>query len=294
MAQHPLSNVTPAKAGPPHNKAGRPPSRVEDGVQSWIPASAGMTATAEPPPAYARHPKSIRILNSRVDQVTQADAIEWVKSFLADGAVHQVITANTLMLIEAQQNAELVQVIESAALVVPESSGVAWAAWQMGTPLDSIVPGIDLFQALCRLARDLDRSIYLLGAQPGVAEQAAVSLSAYYPGLRVAGTHHGYFSPAEEVAVVANIHEASPGFLFVALSVPAQELWIKRHLAALGVPVVMGVGGSLDVISGRLRRAPGWLRELNLEWLYRTVQEPWRLKRIIQLPLFVWKILRSS
>ena len=233
-------------------------------------------------------------MNGRVDRVTFADVLEWVKSFLMDGRPHHVVTANPLMLLAAEKDSSLAEILGHADLVVPESSGVRWASEQVGTPLEEIVPGIDLLRACCRVARDAQRSIFLLGARPGVAEKAAVTLCAQVPGLRVAGTHPGYFTAGEETGVVAQIRETAPGFLFVGMSVPVQEKWIHRNLEALGVPVVMGVGGSFDVLSGRLRRAPAWMRELGLEWLFRTLQEPWRLKRIIHLPVFVWKILFSE
>src|SRR5262245_53321652 len=144
------------------------------------------------PPAPPR-PSTITLLNCRIDRITQADALEWTKYFLQGGGPHQVVTANPLMLLAAQKDKELADILNTADLVVPESSGVFWASQQVGTPLDTFVPGIDLFQAMCGLARDMQRSIFLLGAQPGVAEKAAVTLAAKFPGLRVAGTHHGYF-----------------------------------------------------------------------------------------------------
>jgi N-acetylglucosaminyldiphosphoundecaprenol N-acetyl-beta-D-mannosaminyltransferase len=244
--------------------------------------------------ASARRPLAIQILSCRVDQLTLSDAVEWIKSFLADGRPHQVVTANPLMLLETQEDPLLAEVFQHASLVVPESAGVVWASQQLGTPLDMIVPGIDLLDALCKLARDQNKSIFLLGAEPNVAEAAAVTLSARYAGLRIIGTQHGYFSRTEETAIVARIHELAPDFLFVGMNVPQQERWIYRHLQALNVPVVMGVGGSFDVLSGRLRRAPHWMRELGLEWLFRTLQEPKRLSRIARLPVFVWKVLTHN
>jgi N-acetylglucosaminyldiphosphoundecaprenol N-acetyl-beta-D-mannosaminyltransferase len=214
--------------------------------------------------------------------------------FLSLNRSHQIVTANTLMLLAAEHDAELSRILEEASLVVPESRGVFWAGQQLGTPFDELIPGIDLLQRLCRLAAEEGHSIYLLGAKPGVADKAAAELQGLHPGLCVVGTHHGYFiNPDEETVAIDSIHQAAPVMLFVARSVPEQEKWIHRHLEALGARVVIGVGGSFDVLSGGLRRAPAWMRELGLEWLYRTLQEPWRIRRIAQLPVFVWKILRQ-
>ena len=213
-----------------------------------------------------------------------------VRRSLDEPGPHHVITGNTLMLLDAEKDAELRVILDRAALVVPESSGIYWASKRLGQPLVEFVPGIDFMLALCALAAETRRPVYLLGAKPGVAEAAARMLQARFPGLSIIGTHHGYFSTAETPAVVERIRAAAPSFLFIAMSVPGQEKWIARHLAALHVPVVMGVGGSFDVLCGRLNRAPQWMRGLGIEWLYRLLQEPWRWRRIARLPVFAWKI----
>lgn len=214
--------------------------------------------------------------------------------FLEAGGPHQVITANPLMVLASGQDPLLARILEDAHLVVPESSGIFWAGQQVGTPFKEMVPGIDLLHALCQLASQKNKTVYLLGAKPGVAEEAANTLCTLYPGLRIAGTRHGYFGPGEEASVVAQICESRADLVFVGMSVPGQEKWIAKQLNALGATIVMGVGGSFDVLSGRLKRAPEWMQQLGIEWLFRTLQEPWRLKRIVHLPVFVWKVLRSS
>jgi N-acetylglucosaminyldiphosphoundecaprenol N-acetyl-beta-D-mannosaminyltransferase len=254
-----------------------------------------MTASVslEPQRQSSPHrPPSLRILGSRVDRLSLSDVLEAVRRFLTTSNIHQIVTANTLMLLAAEHDSELARIIDRAALVVPESWGVAWASRRAGAPLSEFIPGIDLMQALCALARDERRRIYLLGAKPGVAEVAAQSLQTRFPGLALAGTHHGYFSTDEEPVVLEEIRQMAPDFLFVGLTVPGQEKWIAHHLSNLGVRVVMGVGGSFDVLSGRLRRAPSWMRRLGVEWTFRLLQEPWRWRRIAQLPVFMWKVIR--
>ena len=284
-----LDVVTPAEAGvqshqpwiPGLQETGDPARRTSGGL-----ASAGMTRE--------HRPDSIQIFGCRIDRLTYATALERVRSFMASSRPHQIVTANPLMLMDARLDQELTEVINAADMVVPESSGIRWASQQLGTPLDVFLPGIDLFLGMCRMANEDGLSVFLLGAEPGVADKAAVSLRGNFPELHIAGTHHGYFaSPQEEAAVVEIIRALCPDMLFVAMSVPKQEKWIRSHLDELNVPVVMGVGGSFDVISGRLRRAPLWMREFGLEWLFRTLQQPWRINRLLRLPLFVWKILRS-
>jgi N-acetylglucosaminyldiphosphoundecaprenol N-acetyl-beta-D-mannosaminyltransferase len=138
---------------------------------------------------HRRRPSCISLLDCRIDKLTRADVLDWIRFFLLDGRPHQLVTVNPIMLLAAQKDEELAAIFDDAALMIPESSGIRWASEQAGTPLEEIVPGIDLFQTLCGVARDSQRSVFLLGAEPGVAEKAANTLSAKFPGLRIAGTH---------------------------------------------------------------------------------------------------------
>ncbi len=198
------------------------------------------------------------------------------------------------MLLEAEKDAELRVILEKAALVTPESSGILWASSRLGQPLKEFTPGIDLMLAVCRIAADDGHPVYLLGAAPGTAERASRALGVRYPKLKIVGTHHGYFQRADDPSVIGMIRQAKPHVLFVGMGMPAQEKWIAKHLSELGVRVVMGVGGSFDVLSGKLKRAPGVMRHLGIEWLYRLSQEPWRWRRIAQLPVFAWHVLREK
>jgi N-acetylglucosaminyldiphosphoundecaprenol N-acetyl-beta-D-mannosaminyltransferase len=237
---------------------------------------------------------TFRILRSRVDRLTFPQTLERIRDLVASGAPHQVITVNTLMLLAAENDAELMRLIENASLAVPESWGISWASRRLGQPLDHYIPGIDLLLALCRICAQEGQRIFLLGGRPGIAQKAADALIEQFPGLRIAGTQHGYFTLAEEPQVLSAIKQARPAFLFVGMSVPSQEKWIQRHRVELKVPVSMGVGGSFDVLSGQLKRAPLWMRRMGIEWVYRTLQEPWRLKRIKGLPVFMWHVWRKK
>jgi N-acetylglucosaminyldiphosphoundecaprenol N-acetyl-beta-D-mannosaminyltransferase len=135
--------------------------------------------------------------------------------------------------------------------------------------------------------------LYLLGGALGVADRAAAILQARYPGLVVAGAFPGSPAPDEENDIVERIRAARPDMLFVAFGAPAQDLWIARNQPRLQVPVAMGVGGSLDFVAGVTRRAPEWVQRIGLEWLYRLIREPWRWRRQLELPRFVWHVLRS-
>jgi N-acetylglucosaminyldiphosphoundecaprenol N-acetyl-beta-D-mannosaminyltransferase len=258
-------------------------------------------------------PRSLRILGSRIDPVSSRRALDQIRTFLDSASVHHVITGNTLMVLAAEKDRVLRDILEQAALVLPESWGIRWASRVHGNALAEFTPGIDLMLEICRLAEAGGHPIYLLGSAPGVAEEAGQALSLRFPGLKIVGVSHGFFSSPHpnplpkgeggvarvrqnhsESEVVQFIRQAKPSILFVGMGMPAQEKWIAAHLKEMGVPVVMGVGGSFDVLSGRLKRAPAWVRRLGIEWSYRLLQEPWRWRRILQLPVFAWKVMKEQ
>lgn len=206
----------------------------------------------------------------------------------------RVATVNAEMMVMASRQPELAATLKESQLVVPDGAGVVWALRRAGLPAQKVA-GVELLVEFCRALAPLGGRVFLLGAAPGVAEEAALRLKAEAPGLEVVGVRDGFFGPGEEAQVVDLVREARPDFLVVALGVPRQEQWIASHQAALGLPVAMGVGGSLDVLAGRLQRAPDLWRRFQLEWLYRLVQEPWRFKRMAStLPHFVWRALREG
>lgn len=235
--------------------------------------------------------RTIELLGVKVNAVTMDTTVAQVEEFIAAGTPHHLVTADVSTLMKARQDAELRDIINRADLVTPDGAGVLWTAKVFDWPLKERVPGVDLVDRLCALAAARGYRVYLLGAAPGVAEKAAAILQTRHPGLVIAGTRDGYFRPGEEEGVVAAVRAARPDLLFVALGVPKQEKWIRRHLRELGVPVCIGVGGSFDVISGRLSRAPQWMQTYGLEWLWRVLLEPRRLPRLWALPRFVLAVV---
>lgn len=236
----------------------------------------------------------VNILGFHIDNIRMIEAIPKISGFIKDRTPHQIITVNSLMLNAARANNRLKEVFHRSHLVVPDSIGILLAGKILGQPLAERVPGIDLMYQLFNLCQKESYSIYLLGAKPGVAAQAAENIRRQFPGLNIAGTHHGYFADREEDSVINEIKSLKLDLLFVGLNIPYQELWIDKHLNSLGVPVMIGVGGSFDVISGRIKRAPPAMQKLGLEWLWRTIVEPWRIKRIILLPVFLWNVYRQK
>jgi len=220
--------------------------------------------------------------------------VERVADLIETGGPRRVITLNPEILYRAVRTEHsLFDLINRADLVTADGEGIVWAGRVAGTPFPERVTGIDLMLRLVERAAIEGWKIYLFGAAPGVAEEAAANLTRRFPGLQVAGTQNGYFKPDEEARIAQAIRQASPQLLFVALGAPAQEKWIDRNIASIGDVVAMGVGGSLDVISGRVVRQPLWMQKLKIEWLGRLISEPSRWRRMLVLPKFAWLVMRT-
>lgn len=187
-------------------------------------------------------------------------------------------------------------VLQNAARVLPDGIGVKIGCRMLGVGLAANVNGTDLFPRLCERAEREGLGLFLLGARPGVAEQVADNMRQRHPALTVAGVQHGYFDAAEEDAIIERINASGARILLVAFGVPRQELWLSRHHERLQPPVRMGVGGLFDFYSGRIPRAPLWLREIGLEWVWRLAQEPGRMWRryLLGNPLFLYRVWRQA
>ncbi len=235
--------------------------------------------------------ESVRILGVRIDALTYDDLLAHIAGFIAREMPHQICTANPEFVMEAQRNPEFREVLAQADLVMADGVGLLWAARRAGHPLPQRVTGSDGVPLIAAQAAEQGWRIFLLGAAPGVADRAAEVLMGRYPRLQVVGVYAGSPADAEAADIIARIRDAQPHILLVAYGAPRQDLWIAKHRTALAVPVMMGVGGSLDFIAGVQQRAPMWVQRLNLEWFYRLVTQPWRWRRQVDLPRFVWAVL---
>ena len=234
-----------------------------------------------------------------VDFLSMQAAIEKIRGFLKNSSEtqpSQIVTVNSIMFNHTYGDAELLTAIEKSPLVVPDSIGIVAAGYILGAGRNgtafSRIPGIDLMMDMCRLAAENKLSVFLLGAKPEVIPETAVALKNRFPGLNISGFSHGYFGEKGEKEVLKEINSKKPDMLFVGLDVPRQEKWIYNNLKNISAKIVMGVGGSFDVISGKLKRAPAFMRAAGLEWLYRVAQEPWRITRIKDLPVFLIRIIK--
>ncbi|MHB9031604.1 MAG: WecB/TagA/CpsF family glycosyltransferase [Anaerolineae bacterium] len=235
--------------------------------------------------------KSVYILNVRVDHVTTIEVLDELDRMVQEGGVHQVATVNPEFVMTAQRNHEFFVTINESALAIPDGVGLLWASRMLGKPLPERVTGSDTVPLIARMAAQKGYRLFLLGAAPGVAEKAAQILLRDNPGLQIVGTFSGSPRSEEEQEIVTLVQRAKPDFLFVAFGAPQQDLWIKRNMEQLQVPVCMGIGGTLDFIAGVAPRAPVWMRRCGLEWLYRLIRQPWRWRRMARLPKFALLVL---
>lgn len=238
-------------------------------------------------------PTRTSVLGVPVDAVNMRSALQAVRTMLASDTTNVIAAVNPEKVIAAQRSPELLDALENAALVIPDGVGVVAAARLLGKGRMERVPGSDLMPQICQLAMTERKPIFLFGAKPEIAGQAAMLLQDRYPGLKVAGTQHGYVKDENMDQLVESINASGADILFVGLGSPRQELWMDRYRDRLSVRVCQGVGGTFDAICGNPRRAPTIFQRLHIEWLYRLVTQPQRLRRQTALPHFVAQVLRK-
>jgi N-acetylglucosaminyldiphosphoundecaprenol N-acetyl-beta-D-mannosaminyltransferase len=239
-------------------------------------------------------PKSLSILGVKVHNITTDQALVLVERYMGEPGLHQVATVNPEFVMAAQNNVDFRVVLNSADLCIPDGVGLILAARWLGSPLQERVAGSDLVYSLASLAAEHGWRLFLLGSAPGVADQAADLFQKKYPQLRIAGTYSGSPALEENADTIRRVNESGADMLYVAYGAPAQDLWIARNAEALqNVRLAIGVGGSLDFVTGRVLRAPSRIQKMGLEWLYRLFKEPWRWKRMSALPQFAIRVLWS-
>lgn len=240
-------------------------------------------------------PEKINVRGVHFDNVTLSEAKSVLCEYLSDdarGKIAAVYTPNAEIVQLCIDNNEYYELINSAELIIPDGIGVVKAAKILGTPLKGRVPGIELGEAMLEYASGSADKVFFLGGKPGVAEAAAKNMTEKYPGLCIVGTADGYFKKEgdESDSILGKVADSGANILFVCLGVPVQEKWIfdnKEKLAFIGIRVAMALGGSLDVYSGNVKRAPVFFRKTGLEWLYRLLCQPSRIGRMMKLPKFL-------
>jgi N-acetylglucosaminyldiphosphoundecaprenol N-acetyl-beta-D-mannosaminyltransferase len=231
----------------------------------------------------------IDVLGVEFDNVTMDEAVSRGAELLEGEKAAYVVTPNPEIVWLCRDDDKLKNIVNNAALCLPDGIGVIYGAKILGRPLKSKIPGIDFISALFEKAAPENKTVFLLGAKPGVAEKAAKTLEERYPGLKVCGTADGYFKDDEPI--IDEINALAPDILLVCLGAPKQEYWMADNAERLNVKLMAGLGGSLDVFAGTVERAPEKWQKHGLEWLYRLKKEPKRIKRMIKLPLFIFAVI---
>jgi len=223
------------------------------------------------------------VLGVLFDDLTMDEALARAEELMASGTGHYVVTPNPEFIQNAKRDEEFRCLLNGADLAVADGIGVIYAAKILGRPLKEKVTGIGLAAGLCERMAKKGMKLFLLGAKPGVAEEAGEKLRARYPGLTICGVHDGYFT--DDTPVVEQIRRSEADAVFVCLGAPKQEKWMARNGEACGAKLLLGLGGSLDVFAGQVKRAPEGWQKLGLEWLYRLIKQPSRIGRMARLPL---------
>ena len=228
----------------------------------------------------------------QISNVTMEETLSRISAMLGQEGLHTVYTPNAEIIMQAVRDPELAALLNRADLLLPDGAGVVLGSRILGTPVKEKVSGIDVARGLFLRSAGIPARFFLFGGKPGVAEQAAHRLLADYPGLRIAGFRNGYFKPEDVPEIIEEINRSGADILFVCLGAPRQEKWIEANREALRCKVALGLGGSLDIFAGTAKLAPEWMRRAGLEWLARLIREPFRWKRMLDLPRFVLLTLR--
>ncbi|NLM97689.1 MAG: WecB/TagA/CpsF family glycosyltransferase [Halanaerobiaceae bacterium] len=235
----------------------------------------------------------IKILGIRINNITMKEAVEIIDNYVKDRANSMIVTPNAEMIVRAQKDRELAEIINNSALSVPDGAGVLLASKLLRNPVAERVAGIDLMKESLKLAAERAYSVYLLGSKPGVVDTACRKIREQFPAIKITGSHHGYLDKDLKKQLVEELKSKKPDILYVGMGSPLQEKFLNEVLPLVDIGAALAVGGSFDVLAGKVRRAPVWMQKAGLEWLFRLIQEPERVKRMTALPLFVFLVLRE-
>ena len=245
---------------------------------------------------------SIKIFNLRVDNVELDEATTIVKKFLMEDRLRTIYTPNTEIVMAAKEDRDIRNIINDGDLVIPDGIGLIYGSKIKKKPLKERVTGFDLSMKILEIANEKGYSLFLLGGKEEVAKDAGENILKKYPNIKLAGYHHGYFKGShigytnhdEELSIIDSINKTKPDIIFVGLGFPKQEIWIDANKKRLNSKVIIGNGGTMDILSGNAKRAPEAFQRLGLEWLYRLIKEPSRIKRQMVIPKFMLYILFSK
>ena len=240
----------------------------------------------------------VEVLGCPVTKLSLDDFVSLAEQFIESRKPHYIAVVNAAKVVNMRSDRELKESVLMADAIGADGVPLVWASRFLGNPLPGRVNGTDLMDKLLAKANEKAYRIYFFGATQEVLDRVLETVRSKYPGVKIAGFHNGYFSAAQESAIVQKIRAADADILFIAFGTPKKELWVKQYLSAMGVPVVHGVGGSFDVLAGLIPRAPLWMQRNGLEWFFRLLQEPRRMWRrylvtnVMFVLFFSWDWLR--
>lgn len=234
----------------------------------------------------------VKILDVPVHPLTMGEAVSALEESITSGEQTFVVTANAEIIMMCQEDAGYKKIVsQDAQLVLPDGAGAVWAGRHLGYKVPERVAGFDLYCQLLDKAAQKGYKAFFFGGSPGIAEAAKAKSEELYPGVQVVGCRNGYFKEEESLAIIDEINASGADMLFAALGAPKQEKWLVRYREQLKPKILMGIGGSFDVFAGKMERAPKWMQDASLEWLFRLYKQPSRFMRMMALPKFVLKVV---
>ena len=234
----------------------------------------------------------VKILDVPVHPLTMGEAVSVLEESINSGEQAFVVTANAEIIMMCQEDAGYKKIVsQDAQLVLPDGAGAVWAGRHLGYKVPERVAGFDLYCQLLDKAAQKGYKAFFFGGSPGIAEAAKAKSEELYPGVQVVGCRNGYFKEEESQAIIDEINASGADMLFAALGAPKQEKWLVRYREQLKPKILMGIGGSFDVFAGKMERAPKWMQDASLEWLFRLYKQPSRFMRMMALPKFVLKVV---
>ena len=237
----------------------------------------------------------VKILDVPVHPLTMGEAVSVLEESITSGEQAFVVTANAEIIMMCQEDAGYKKIVsQDAKLVLPDGAGAVWAGRHLGYKVPERVAGFDLYCQLLDKAAQKGYKAFFFGGSPGIAEAAKAKSEELYPGVQVVGCRNGYFKEEESQAIIDEINASGADMLFAALGAPKQEKWLVRYREQLKPKILMGIGGSFDVFAGKMERAPKWMQDASLEWLFRLYKQPSRFMRMMALPKFVLKVVFSG
>ncbi len=236
--------------------------------------------------------QKVNILGVKVDKVTVDEASDIIMNHInTSDKCMSVFTPNSEIIMMGYRDAQFCAILNESELLTADGIGVVYASRIVKNPISERAPGYDIACSLLGKMAKEGKSVYLFGSKPGVAEEAGKNITQKYPGIRIAGYSDGYFDDKKEKTIIDNINRCAPDVLFVCLGAPKQERWISLHKQELKAKAALGIGGSLDVFAGTVKRAPEFYTKHGIEWLYRLMKQPSRFVRMMDLPRFGFKVL---